>query len=67
VDNIKMDLREMEWDDMDWIDMAQNRPVEGFCEHGNKLSGVAAQLAASQELLSSMELVPTPSSEPFRI
>jgi hypothetical protein len=25
VDNIKMDLREIEWDGMDWIDLAQNR------------------------------------------
>jgi hypothetical protein len=25
VDNIKMDLREIGWDDMDWIDVAQNR------------------------------------------
>jgi hypothetical protein len=25
VDNIKMNLREMEWDDMDWIDLAQDR------------------------------------------
>jgi hypothetical protein len=25
VDNIKMDLREMEWDEVDWIDMAQDR------------------------------------------
>jgi hypothetical protein len=25
VDNIKMDLREIEWDGMDWIDMAQDR------------------------------------------
>jgi hypothetical protein len=25
VDNIKMDLREIEWGDMDWIDLAQNR------------------------------------------
>jgi hypothetical protein len=25
VDNIKMDLRETEWDGMDWIDVAQNR------------------------------------------
>jgi transcription termination factor 2 len=24
VDNIKMDLREIEWDGMDWIDLAQN-------------------------------------------
>jgi hypothetical protein len=25
VDYIKMDLREIGWDDMDWIDLAQNR------------------------------------------
>jgi hypothetical protein len=25
VDNIKMDLREIEWDGMDWIDRVQNR------------------------------------------
>jgi hypothetical protein len=24
VDNIKMDLREIEWDVMDWIDLAQD-------------------------------------------
>jgi hypothetical protein len=25
VDNIKMDLREIEWDSVDWIHMAQDR------------------------------------------
>jgi hypothetical protein len=25
VDNIKMDLREIGWGDMDWIDLAQDR------------------------------------------
>jgi hypothetical protein len=25
VDNIKMDLREIGWGDVDWIDMAQDR------------------------------------------
>jgi hypothetical protein len=25
VDNIKTDLREIEWDGMDWIDLADNR------------------------------------------
>jgi hypothetical protein len=25
VDSIKIDLREIEWDDVDWIDMAQDR------------------------------------------
>jgi hypothetical protein len=24
VDNVKMDLREIGWDDMDWIDVAQD-------------------------------------------
>jgi hypothetical protein len=35
VDNIKIDLREIGWDDMDWIDLAQ----EGSCEHGNEPQG----------------------------
>jgi hypothetical protein len=25
VDNVKMDLREIGWDDMDWTDLAQDR------------------------------------------
>jgi hypothetical protein len=25
VDNIKMDLREIRWDGMDWIDLAEDR------------------------------------------
>jgi hypothetical protein len=25
VNNIKMDLRDIEWDGMDWIDLAQDR------------------------------------------
>jgi hypothetical protein len=25
VDDVKIDLREIEWDDMDWIDLAQGR------------------------------------------
>jgi hypothetical protein len=25
VDNIKMDIREIEWDGVDWIDLAQDR------------------------------------------
>jgi hypothetical protein len=25
VDNTKIDLREIGWDDMDWVDLAQNR------------------------------------------
>jgi hypothetical protein len=36
VDNIKIDLREIGWDCMDWIDVAQ---VMGSCEHGNESSG----------------------------
>jgi hypothetical protein len=31
VDNIKIDLREIGWDGMDWIDLAQDRgTVEGL-------------------------------------
>jgi hypothetical protein len=40
VDNIKMDLRDIGWDSMDWIELAQDRegPVEGSCEHGDEPS-----------------------------
>jgi hypothetical protein len=33
VDNIKMDLREIEWGGMDWIDLSLDR------EHGSEPSG----------------------------
>jgi hypothetical protein len=37
VDNIKMDLREIGWDGMDWISLAEDRDKwEGSCEHGNE-------------------------------
>jgi hypothetical protein len=40
VDNIKMVLREIGWDCMEWVDLAQDkRSVEGCCEHGNEPSG----------------------------
>jgi hypothetical protein len=40
VDNIKMDLREIGWDGMDWIDLAQVRDQWRFsCEHSNEPSG----------------------------
>jgi hypothetical protein len=39
VNNIKMDLREIGWGGMDWIDLAQNRdPWRDSCEHGNEPS-----------------------------
>jgi hypothetical protein len=40
VDNIKMDLREIEWDEMVWIGIMCFRigTGEGFCEHGNEPS-----------------------------
>jgi hypothetical protein len=37
VDNIKMDLREIGCDGMDWIDLAQDRDQwRGSCERGNE-------------------------------
>jgi hypothetical protein len=39
-DNIKMDLREIGWSVMGWIDLAQDRDQwEGPCEYGNEPSG----------------------------
>jgi hypothetical protein len=65
-DNIKMDLREIGWGGIDWIDLAQDRDrwralvntVMNFRVYkmlGNSL--VTAELAASQGGPSSMELV----------
>jgi hypothetical protein len=37
VDNIIMDLREVGWDGMDWIDLAQDRDQwRALVEHGNE-------------------------------
>jgi hypothetical protein len=47
VDNIKMDLREIGWDGLDWIELAQDRSVEGSCEHGFEPSGSLKLLGIS--------------------
>jgi hypothetical protein len=40
VDNVKMDLREIEWGGMGWIDLAQDRDQwRGSCERGNEPLG----------------------------
>jgi hypothetical protein len=40
VDNIKVDLREIGWDGMDSIDLAQDRDQwRAFCEHDNEPLG----------------------------
>jgi hypothetical protein len=37
LDNTEMNLREIEWCGLDWIDLAQDRDwFEGFCERGNE-------------------------------
>jgi hypothetical protein len=37
--NIKMNIQELGWNDMDWTDLAQVRGLlVGCCEHGNELS-----------------------------
>jgi hypothetical protein len=37
---IRIDLREIGWDGMDWIDLAQDRDQwRAPCEHGNEPSG----------------------------
>jgi hypothetical protein len=37
MDSIKMNVGEMEWGVMDWIDLVQDQ--EGSCEHGNEPLG----------------------------
>jgi hypothetical protein len=36
-DNIRMNLRETGWEGVDWIHLAQDRPVASPCEHRNEL------------------------------
>jgi hypothetical protein len=38
MNNIKVDLGEIGWGGVGWIDLAQG-PVEGSCEHGNEPLG----------------------------
>jgi hypothetical protein len=39
-DDMKMDLREIGWGGVDWINLAQDRDQwGGSCEHGNEPSG----------------------------
>jgi hypothetical protein len=38
VDKSEIDLREIGWDGMDWINLAQGS-MEGSCEHSNEPSG----------------------------
>jgi hypothetical protein len=39
-DNIKIDLREVGWEDVDWIDLAQDRDRwRGSCVYGDEPSG----------------------------
>jgi hypothetical protein len=33
-----MDLKEVKWDGVDWIYVAEEGPLAGSCKHGNKLS-----------------------------
>jgi hypothetical protein len=44
VDNIKMDLREILWGGMDWIDVAEDRD---HCEHSDEPSGSSRLLGIS--------------------
>jgi hypothetical protein len=38
-DNIKMGVREIEWESVDWINLAEDRgQCRGLCEHGNEPS-----------------------------
>jgi hypothetical protein len=64
VDNIKVDLRVIEWGGIYWIDLAQNmdtwRVLVNTTFRFHSLQGsssVAAHLAVPQEGLSSMKLV----------
>jgi hypothetical protein len=51
MNNIKIDLKEIGWDGVDWIDLAQDRDqVEGPCEHGNETWGSLNCLEVSLDI-----------------
>jgi len=63
-DNIRMDLREVWWEDVDWIHLAHYRDQwqAGSSEHRNESSGsikvfLTSCLSYSQEGSCSMELI----------
>jgi hypothetical protein len=61
VDNIKMDLREIEWDGVDWMDIAQDSDQWRALVNtvlNLRVPYNAAQLAAPQEGLSSVSTGP---------
>jgi hypothetical protein len=39
VDNVRMDLGEVEWGDVDWIGLAKMEQAESSCEFGIEPSG----------------------------
>jgi hypothetical protein len=41
-DGVRMDLREIGFGGVDWIRLAQDRPVAGCCECGDEPSGCCA-------------------------
>jgi hypothetical protein len=67
LDNIRMDIVEVEWGDVDWIGLAQDRDrwralVNSVLnlrvpKNAGKLSSVKKQLGISRGVLSSMELI----------
>jgi hypothetical protein len=63
-DNIKMDLSEVGWESMDWIDVAQDRDRwRGFVNMVMNLRGIywlAEDLLPSQKGLCSMEFSKCP-------
>jgi hypothetical protein len=62
VDNIKMDVREIGWDSVDWIDLAQDRDQWRALVN----AVLAAQLATSQEGISSMNDLETAHIRDFK-
>jgi hypothetical protein len=47
VDNIKRDIREIEWDGIDWIDLAQNRTSGGLLRRRQLTFGFLKMLGSS--------------------
>jgi hypothetical protein len=62
--DIKMDLREIGWDDMNWINLAQDS--DQSCEHGNEPSGFIKWVGQTLSSLATSGFSRTHSSVPHK-
>jgi hypothetical protein len=67
-DNINTDLKEIGWEDVDWIDLTQGRDQWSEHDSSEPSSSIAGSLSAPQERFRFMELIEhTPQTKSIQI